>query len=202
MKSLFQAVCRGDLDSLKSIVGDSPNEIHVSKPTADRNGDTLLHVICRYGRKEMLTFLEEIHGTINYQQVNLEGKTPLHEAAQFGQVTLAQHLLDRGVPVDSLKRADWTPLMLACTKSENRQMVSVLLDAGADSNLRNKDGWTAFHLAAREGDTFVLHLLLKHNPVAWKTVSKNGRTPLHSVSLKGDQECLRWLLQNCPFPKA
>ena len=48
---------------------------------------------------------------------NLDGKTLLHEASQFSQVEIVCLLLQHNVKVDPLKRADWTPLMLACTKT-------------------------------------------------------------------------------------
>ena len=84
--------------------------------------------------------------------------------------------------VNSLKRADWSPLMLAATKTgpDAYNSVIALLDAGADTSLRNKDGWTAFHLSSREGDENVISALLQRDPSAWNTVSNNQRTPEHT----------------------
>ncbi len=57
---------------------------------------------------------------------NSEGKTPLHEAAQFLQFDVVKFLIDQNgdrnvgqnvVEIDALKRADWTPLMLAATRT-------------------------------------------------------------------------------------
>lgn len=85
-----------------------------------------------------------------------------------------------GVEIDALKRADWTPLMLACTKN-NENVVRDLVENGANLLLQNKDGWTSFHLACREGDVSIVSYLLSVNPEVWKTSSKNGRTPLHTA---------------------
>jgi len=85
-----------------------------------------------------------------------------------------------GVEIDALKRADWTPLMLACTK-KNENIVRLLVGNGANLQLENKDGWTSFHLACREGDVSIVSYLLSVNPEIWKTRSKNGRTPLHTA---------------------
>ena len=73
--------------------------------------------------------------------------------------------------MDALKRADWTPLMLACTKAGNECIVSALLEGGANAKLKNKDGWTAFHLAARaaEEDTGVLEVLFRFHLGLWCT---------------------------------
>ena len=79
--------------------------------------------------------------------------------------------------MDALKRADWTPLMLACTKPGNGSIIAALLEGGADPSLQNKDGWTAFHLSARaaadegEESTLVLETLLRHDGSLWKTRS-------------------------------
>lgn len=90
-----------------------------------------------------------------------------------------------GAEVDSLKRADWTPLMLACTKAstEARNCINKLLQSGADLSLRNKDGWTPFLLACRTGDPDVISQLLTESPECINDKSNNGRTPLHIAGI-------------------
>ena len=80
-----------------------------------------------------------------------------------------------GVEIDPMKRGDWTPLMLACTK-QNDDIVKFLIEHGASPVLRNKDGWNSFHLACREGNATIVSYLLKSR-------SKNGRTPLHTAGM-------------------
>ena len=77
-------------------------------------------------------------------QRNLEFKTALHEAAQTGHHEAVRLLLESGAEVDSLKRADWTPLMLAATKAGNVKAVEELLEAGADPHIKDKGGNTFF----------------------------------------------------------
>ena len=64
----------------------------------------------------------------------------MHEAAQFSKAEIGRILLEHNVKVDPLKRADWTPLMLACTKDgpEALEIVKMLICRGADLNLKNK----------------------------------------------------------------
>ena len=88
----------------------------------------------------------------------------------------------QGVEIDPMKRADWTPLMLACTKQDN-VIVRLLIEHGASPTLRNKDGWNSFHLACREGNESIVSYLLTVDPTLWQSRSKNGRTPLHTVGL-------------------
>lgn len=85
-----------------------------------------------------------------------------------------------GATIDPLKRADWTPLMLACTK-RNLQVIRHLIENGANLRLENKDGWTSFHLACREGDKEIVNYLLDVDGSVWNNVTKNGRTPLHTA---------------------
>lgn len=90
-----------------------------------------------------------------------------------------------------VKRADWTPLMLACTKQDVK-VVEILLSYGADLNFVNKDGWNVLHLAAREGNVQIVNMLLKsdsnknsgRNKLA-QVKSKNGRIPLHTSGIFG-----------------
>lgn len=80
---------------------------------------------------------------------NKYGKGLLHESAQNSRVDCVKYLLDEvGLHPDCLKQADWTPLMLSCTKN-NLDIVKLLVNKGADLSLKNKDGWTAFHIACR-----------------------------------------------------
>ena len=71
-----------------------------------RSGDSLLHVAVHHGHLHVLEWLHEIHG-FDLEQVNMEGKRALHEAAQAGQLSCLQYLLQKHVTIDALKRADW-----------------------------------------------------------------------------------------------
>lgn len=83
--------------------------------------------------------------------------------------------------MDALKRADWTPLMLACTKNNTEALkcVKLLLDANADVEIKNKDGWNALLIACRTGNIDIIKLLIEKNSSTVKTLSKNGRNALH-----------------------
>lgn len=158
----------------------------------EKSGDTLAHVASRYGSLDVLGYLaKEVRGLLESR--NLDGKTPLHEAAQSSELGVVQFLLGEGCHIDPLKRADWTPLMLACTK-ENLEVVETLVNKGANTRLQNKDGWTCFHIACREGHADITSYLLDVCPDAWNNRSKNKRTPLHTAALHGHLECVKLLL--------
>ncbi|TNN45673.1 Ankyrin repeat domain-containing protein 16 [Liparis tanakae] len=144
-----------------------------------RSGDTLLHFAARRGHLDIVEYLVEQLGA-DVEVHNNDYKRPLHEAASMSHQACVSYLLREGAAVDSLKKADWTPLMMACTR-RNLGVVQELLRRGADPALQNKDGWNSFHVACREGDPPVVRHLLAAAPDVWRTASKTRRTPLHTA---------------------
>ena len=146
-RNLVNSVHLNDLTKFKSeleklAVEDGKNaEYHLKNCYYVKTQDHLMHVIAQLGRIEFLDHLIQNFSSLNILEIyNLDGKTPLHEASQFSQVEIVRLLLQHNVKVDPLKRADWTPLMLACTKTGPGalQIVQMLLGQGADVNLQNK----------------------------------------------------------------
>ncbi|BFZ08937.1 hypothetical protein BsWGS_11977 [Bradybaena similaris] len=162
-----------------------------------RSGDSAIHIACRYGSVAVLEYFLNDLGS-STEGTTADGKRPLHDAAQYSQEGCVRILLEHGAEVDPLKRGDWTPLMLACTK-QSESIVTILLKAGADPHLRNKDGWNSFHIACREGHLDVIQALHNHCSDVWDTKSNNMRTPLHTAALHGHKHIVLWMLQNCHY---
>ncbi|NXO45873.1 ANR16 protein, partial [Locustella ochotensis] len=144
-------------------------------------GDSLLHHAARSGRRDVLEFLIRELG-MDTEVTNGDYKRPIHEAASMGHQECVALLLERGASVDCLKKGDWTPLMMACTR-KNLGVIQTLVEHGANPLVRNKDGWNCFHVASREGHPEVLRYLLDVAPSCWDTESATGRTPLHTAAL-------------------
>ena len=173
-KKLVSRALDGDKKAVRDMMSASGGGTEALASLSNpKTGDTVLHALCRDdgGRLDMFRFIVDLCGEAACGLGNFDGKTPLHEAAQCKSASLVAFLLERRVEVDALKRADWTPLMLACTKAGNDAVVAALLEAGADPKLQNKDGWTAFHLASRaaEEGTGVLQILLQYDSSLWNT---------------------------------
>ncbi|XP_059089525.1 ankyrin repeat domain-containing protein 16-like [Tigriopus californicus] len=185
------------------------------------SGDHVAHLLCRSGQLDALRFLVDLDPALGiklFSVTNREAKGLLHEAAQYSQTAVMTYLLSvPGVAVDVIKRGDWTPLMLACTKAENGPIVQLLLSAGADASRVNKDGWTAFHLASRLGDVTIpvdqpdtcgstplmdsarcgipSHLSLLHeHGHSCLAVDTFGRQSLHIAAQAGQVTMVRWLV--------
>uniref|UniRef100_A0A3Q3DBI5 Ankyrin repeat domain-containing protein 16 n=1 Tax=Hippocampus comes TaxID=109280 RepID=A0A3Q3DBI5_HIPCM len=160
-----------------------------------RSGDTLVHYAARHGHLDILDFLVKEIGT-DVEVYNNDYKRPLHEAASMGHLACVSYLLQEGAKVDSLKKADWTPLMMACTR-RNLDVIRELIEHSADPFLRNKDGWNAFHIACREGDPLVIRYLLDVAPDVWRSESKTRRTPLHTAAMHGCEKV--HVLSRCDY---
>ncbi|MED6258106.1 hypothetical protein ATANTOWER_003014 [Ataeniobius toweri] len=169
----------------------------ISSKHFGRSGDTLLHYAARHGHLDVMEFLIKQLGA-DVEVYNNDYKRPLHEAASMGHEVCVSYLLQEGANVDSLKKADWTPLMMACTR-KNLDVIQKLLSHGADPTLRNKDGWNSFHIACREGHPLVVEHLLHAAPDIWRTKSNTGRTPLHSAAMHGCEEVVSILLERCGY---
>lgn len=162
----------------------------------NKTGDSILHIAARLGQEDIVSYILSSWFPKQVDIRNNDCKTPLHEAAQFSQGKIVKILLDNGAQVDAIKRADWTPLMLACTKygAESYETVQCLLSRCASTELVNKDGWTPLHLACRTGDIQIVKLLLQLNDKIINVRTKNGRTILHVAALHGNLEIVQLLL--------
>ncbi|CAH1170454.1 unnamed protein product [Phaedon cochleariae] len=171
-------------------------DYHWSQIYYKATGDTLLHCAARLGHINIIKYLLSNFVPISVDCKNKDDKTALHEASQFLQFESCEVLLRYGAEVNALKRADWTPLMLACTKTEGEnswKTIKLLLEHGALVNYKNKDGWTCVHLVARQGNVSVMKLLLQYGLDA-KIKTKNGRSALHIAALHGKLEIVELLL--------
>ncbi|XP_038054135.1 ankyrin repeat domain-containing protein 16-like [Patiria miniata] len=190
---------KGDVKSMQTLLtNEELNAAEVLQYSRPRSGDRAVHLAARHGHVRVLEFLKA-EGA-DFEAANLDGKRALHEAAASGNGNCVTFLLSSsGVLVDPLKRADWTPLHLACTKAD-KDVIKQLIEHKANPRLRNKDGWNAFHIAAREGHVEILSYLLDSIPDLWDTVSNNGRTPLHTAALHGKLEAVNLLLTRGKYP--
>lgn len=194
---LVKLTQEGQLCALKRELSRSDVALAVLGKHFGRSADTLLHYAARHGHLETLQFLTRDVG-MDVEVHNCDYKRPLHEASSMSHVACVRYLLSEGATVDCLKKADWTPLMMACTRRDP-EVVGELLSHGADPSLKNKDGWNSFHVACREGDPLVVQRLLQAAPGVWDTQSKILRTPLHTAAMHGREEVVRILLQRCGY---
>lgn len=188
----------GYFDPLKTALEENVDFSNLIYPIS---GDSILHVAASLGTPlDLRLILRHFNkpSLVNYR--NKDGKTPLHEACQFSRKDNVRVLLDEGADVNAIKRADWSPLMLACAKTQEKlsvDIVKMLLEKGALMNLSNKDGWSALHLVSRDGNVNVFRVLVDGGAVV-DSVTKNGRTIFHIAALHGNIDIIKEILKGKP----
>ncbi|XP_015596636.1 ankyrin repeat domain-containing protein 16 [Cephus cinctus] len=197
----FLLVCqKGNLEIVKALVAKHNIQDWTIYQHAV-SGDTALHLAVQAGHMNVVRYLcEEL--SLSQSGVNVTNKDmkrPIHGAAQFSRVHILEYLIQKGAIVDALKRADWTPLMLACTKDsqEAYDCVVTLLRASADPTLRNKDGWNSLHLACRSGNIQMIELLVTYSPNSIDIKTNNGRNSLHIAAFHGHGKAIDFLGPKC-----
>ncbi|XP_061494051.1 ankyrin repeat domain-containing protein 16 isoform X3 [Rhineura floridana] len=197
-KLLPRLIQEGQLALLKEEIENVGNlSEDVQRKHFGRSGDTLLHYAARHGQLSILSYLVETL-EMDTELFNNDYKQPLHEAGSMGHRDCVLYLLNRGATVNCLKKADWTPLMMACTR-RNLEVIQDLIQHGGNPLLKNKDGWNCFHIASREGDPQVIQYLLDVSPGIWDTESKIKRTPLHTAAMHGCLGVVKVLLERCHY---
>ncbi|CAF3397944.1 unnamed protein product [Rotaria socialis] len=120
------------------------------------------------------------------------GFTPLHIAAHYGNLEVAQLLIARGADVNYAASQNITPLHVA-SKWGKDNIVKLLLEKSAQIDAKTKDGLTPLHCAARSGHDQVVDLLLESGaPFGAKT--KNGLSALHMAAQGDHVDAARILL--------
>ena len=113
-----------------------------------------------------------------------ELRTPLHFAAEGGQLEVAGMLLSRGAEIDAEDRGGDTPLHRAVLNG-GLEMVDLLLDQEPDLEIRNSYGRTPLHYVARETGSAELAERLLDAGSEVNVPDRYGGTPLGLAAWRG-----------------
>jgi ankyrin repeat protein len=142
-------------------------------------------------QKTVVKFIQEYDN----HPANEFGETPLHTAAQNGDMLSVLLILQHSQYKNPEAKNGMTPLHSAASRGD-LEITQLLLQHCQDKNPENKAGETPLHWAARNGHMKVTRLLLQHSQDK-NLEDKVGQTPLHNAALNGDLEVTRLLLQHC-----
>eukprot|EP00834_Sanchytrium_tribonematis_P003464 NODE_134_length_16603_cov_0.784052.p1 type:complete len:820 gc:universal NODE_134_length_16603_cov_0.784052:4696-2237(-) len=151
----------------------------------NNDGRTPLMTVCQVGQVELLRLFLNSDAKFDLQGL-------LCLASRYGQVEVAQLLLDRGADVN-FEVNDLTPLHSA-SRYGYVEIAKLLLDRGADINCKNSVGQTPLHFASYHEGTSVVKLLLDRGADV-HCKNKNGKTP---YDLTENKE-IKTLLQQSPY---
>lgn len=137
-----------------------------------------------------------------------KGRTPLHLAAQIGDVHAISDLLTAGADIDAKDQYDMTPLILALSYTHKQEQAALkLLETNAAVNVvsqgdeehvkrghdENHPGSTPLHLAAALGFESVVKQLLLRN-ANYDACDEDNVTPLYKAVLMGKAKVVQQLL--------
>lgn len=200
LKTVLRSAKSGNFKPLVNLLTQYKTSINFTDLVYKISGDSILHVAAAIGTPtDILLILNHFNNSALINIKNKDDKTPLHEACQFSRLDNVNILLEHGADVNAIKRADWTPLMLACAKTQQTsvEIVNLLLKNGALVNLVNKDGWNALHLVARDGNVAVFRVLVQSGSDI-NRATKNGRIALHIAALHSNIEIINDILTMKP----
>lgn len=160
----------------------------------DADNNTLLHHACIAGNVNAVKLLiaSGLHANVG----NVDGHTPLCDAALNGSTEIVSILLKCGVNVDP--PSYWgSPLMYA-TQNERLGAMKLLIDAGAQLNSPDRTGLCPLHVAVQKGFYAGAHELLLGG--ADPNYRVRLTTPLHMAAKQGDALMACYLLAHGAYP--
>jgi len=198
-KPLHRAVITGNITETVTLVNKG-NDINAE----GRYGRTPLFYAALTGHNEIMRYLL-LSGADPHKGASWKGgDTPIHIAAERGNLVGVQLLINSGALIDERNIARQTPLSLA---AHNRQvtMVAFLLKQGA--NVNAEDIMKATPLAypsgfvnnCRSNYQEVVEMLLNYGANV-NHVDRNGETALHEAVFMGDAMVVSILLNRGANP--
>jgi|WetSurMetagenome_2_1015567.scaffolds.fasta_scaffold19876_3 uncharacterized protein len=219
MFNLFEAIQKGDIHQIESIIKSDPKIIH----STDQTGLGVVSTAIYYNEPDTARWLIQAGAPVTFHehcalgnllevkdilikqpelinQFSVDGFQALGLAGFFGQCEVAEYLIKEGAEVNTPSKNPMAVRPLHSSVAAQHMRISeLLLEAGADVDCYQKDGYTPLHAAAGNGQLEMVQLLLCFG--AKKDVHlTDGRTPLDLASEKGFDEVAALLGKVVKFP--
>lgn len=131
------------------------------------------------------------------EQYYLEERlTPLHIAAEKGDLNTVATLIAAKHPLDARDRYGWMPIHMAAHNGHT-EIVNLFLEAGVNGNARVSHKDTALHLAAQNGHQDTVRLLVMQG-VNINARNEYGHTPAQTAALHFQKEIAAQLTRLLP----
>jgi ankyrin repeat protein len=217
--SLNEAIQKGDLDDIKSIVSEDRAKIN----ERDDSGNTILHNAVREGNIEIVKYLLSQDADVNIKNsggetalqiaiysnneelikylvsngadVNFKGvydESPLHDAIMKGNIEIVKYLVSRGANFNTKNNVQESPLY-AAVKNNRLDIVKYLISQGAEVNTKDYVGGTLLHEAASQGNLELSRYLISQGANT-NARNKYDISPLHDAADEGHPEIVKLLI--------
>lgn len=131
--------------------------------------------------------------------------TPLHYAADQGDLEVVKALIARGAEVNAKTGEGVAPLHYAVAAG-HLGIVEHLLEAlearNEEKNPKDKNGFTTLHIAVTKGNEALTKFIIEKIPNAIKTEANDGNTALHLAAYLGYTRIVDALLGSSAIDKA
>ena len=194
--AVLECVAEGNLKKLKDLI--AMHGLQVCQSLGPQGG-TMLHMAALSGCLEIADYLVKECGLgscINTE--DQEGRTPLHNAAHQGHLSVLHFLASqKGCMKDSIDRKQRTPLHYACQNGHYNLAVCLVSVYHCPINIHDKEGATPFQVAAFVGHLNLVQFLSKIEGCDRDSCDNKRRTALHCACQEGHFEIVKFLVQDC-----
>ena len=190
---LHIAAANGHVDTVKYLLANGARA-----NAGDSNGDTALHWAAFKGQSACVYAIlnaaanSDIRNPIDPHCQNADGGTALHSAANHGDITTGEVLLDFGASVD-VQMDDGNASLHNAAYEGHYNFACMLLEHRATVDIFNGELRTPLHEAACMGHTQLCRLLLGYG-AGIDLQDGGGDTPLHWSVCNGHASCAKFLL--------
>ena len=132
-------------------------------------------------------------GSVNIDQVDPDGLTPLMYSVQRNNSLVTRILLNRGANVSTAADDGFTALHISASCGHLAVTLD-LVEAGADLEAQDTAGCRPLHLAADEGHSEVMAALIEAGANI-DSCTRDGQTPLFVAASQGQMIAVKELLQ-------
>ena len=167
----------------------------------NKEGHTPQHLLLAMGSQVIDTMWFFLERDADVDAVDNNHSTLLHEASSYGNVKVAQLLLERGANINARNKEGHTPLHRVLVRlgyfggADCFDIIQLLFEHGADVDALDDAQSAPLHVASQSGSTEATRLLLEHGAVVDARDNKDS-TPLHVASQCGKAEVARLLLEH------
>ncbi|KAL7790671.1 ankyrin repeat-containing domain protein [Trichoderma afarasin] len=185
-KDLFQAVQDGDLSIFQGLPATEIIDSH-----KDEDGNTLLSIAAKNGRKEAVQLLLEKYNANIYAENSFQA-TPLKYAAEYGYKDVVEILLQYANKIDS---GAYGQAVSAAASMGHEDIIKLMLENNEiDEEARNKYGSRAIVVATVYGKTAIVKHLLGRDDINLNPAARHRA--LIEGAIKGNDDAVKLLLKS------